>query len=192
APVAAAGAAAAESEESEEEDDTPTTTTDDEETTSGPDPEEARLRFGELAKAQKAVEKAIKKHGREHEKTVAELEKMGEVFKYFKLSPRQFEPLLTDIRATLARVRRHEKTIMNLCVRAGKMPRSTFIKSFPGNEVNLDWLEPFLSGKPYSEHLNAVKLDVQRAQKKIMAVEEETGVSLAEIKDINRRMSIGE
>ncbi|MDT8398080.1 MAG: RNA polymerase sigma factor RpoD [Pseudomonadales bacterium] len=193
--TAATGAVAAAGSNDDDEDDTETATadtSDDEEPSSGPDPEEARIRFEALHKASRAAIKAIEKHGRHHKKSMAELENLGEVFKYFKLSPRQFEPLLEQVRTSLNRIRRHEKNIVNLCVRTGKMPRSVFIKNFPGNEVNLKWIDEFLKGKPYSEHLLKVRHEILRSQKKMLALEEETGITVTEIKDINRRMSIGE
>jgi RNA polymerase primary sigma factor len=167
-------------------------TTEDEETVSGPDPEMARQRFEELRKQAKATERALKKHGRQDPKGQEALEKLGEVFKFFKLSPRCFDPLLANIRLQLNRIRRHEKNIMTLCVKSGKMPRNTFMKSFPGNEVNLKWIDAHLRKKPYSETLAKFKIEILRAQRKMEGIEEETGLAIAEIKEINRRMSIGE
>jgi RNA polymerase primary sigma factor len=77
-------------------------------------------------------------------------------------------------------------------VKTGKMPRNIFMKSFPGNEVNLKWIDNHMRRKPYSETLAKYKIEVQRAQRKIQVIEEETGLMIAEIKEINRRMSIGE
>jgi len=165
---------------------------DDDEVASGPDPEEARIRFEELRKQVRSTQRALKKYGRDHEKGIESLEKLGEVFKFFKLAPRQFDPLLEHIRACLTRIRRHERNIRNLCINAGQMPRSTFIKSFPGNEVNLKWLDNHLRRKDYSESLAKVKVEILRAQKKLGLIQEETGLTITEIKDINRRMSIGE
>jgi RNA polymerase primary sigma factor len=165
---------------------------DDDEVNTGPDPEEAKIRFGELSKNFKSAQRMLKKHGRQHDKSISSLNELGDIFKYFKLVPRQFDPLLSHIRASLARIRRHERNIMNLCIRTGKMPRPTFIKSFPGNEINLKWIEPHLKKQVYSEKLAKVKIEVLRAQKKMALVEEETGLTIGEIKDINRRMSIGE
>jgi len=173
-------------------DDDDSSDSDDDDNVSGPDPEEARIRFGELQKQMRSTQRALKKYGREHEKGIESLEKLGEVFKFFKLAPRQFDPLLEHIRACLTRIRRHERTIRNLSIKTGKMPRATFIKSFPGNEVNLKWLDNHLRRKDYSESLAKVKVEILRAQKKLVLVEEETGLTISEIKDINRRMSIGE
>ena len=163
-----------------------------EEAVSGPDPAIAQERFEELRKQLKSTERALKKYGRTEPKGQEALEKLGEVFKYFKLSPRCFDPLLANIRLQLNRIRRHEKNIMTLCVKSGKMPRNTFLKSFPGNEVNLKWIDAHLRRKPYSESLAKFKIEVLRAQRKMQGIEEETGLQVAEIKEINRRMSIGE
>jgi len=176
----------------DDDDDDSDDSSDDDEVASGPDPEEARIRFEELRKQVRSTQRALKKYGRDHEKGIESLEKLGEVFKFFKLAPRQFDPLLEHIRACLTRIRRHERNIRNLCINAGQMPRSTFIKSFPGNEVNLKWLDNHLRRKDYSESLAKVKVEILRAQKKLGLIQEETGLTITEIKDINRRMSIGE
>jgi RNA polymerase primary sigma factor len=159
----------------------------------GPDPEEAKLRFTELKKQYEKTSKSVNRNGRDHPRAMAELEKLGELFKSFKLTPRQFDPLLQHVRAVLSRLRRHEKSVMSLCVRSAKMPRKTFIESFPGNETNEKWIDKHIRAKkPYSELLVNVKTEVLRAQKKIKLLEEETGLTVTEIKDINRQMSIGE
>ncbi len=166
---------------------------DEDEAAVGPDPEEARIRFTELADQFKVTSTVVGRNGRDHAKAVAELEKLGELFKSFKLTPRQFDPLLQHIRAVLTRLRRHEKTILTLCVRHAKMPRKEFITSFPGNETNEKWIDKHIRAKEsYSELLVNVKTEVLRAQKKIRLLEEETGLTVTEIKDINRQMSIGE
>jgi len=159
----------------------------------GPDPEEAKLRFTELKKQYEKTSKSVNRNGRDHPRAMAELEKLGELFKSFKLTPRQFDPLLHHVRAVLSRLRRHEKSVMSLCVRSAKMPRKTFIESFPGNETNEKWIDKHIRAKkPFSELLVNVKTEVLRAQKKIKLLEEETGLTVTEIKDINRQMSIGE
>ena len=166
---------------------------DDDEVALGPDPEEARLRFKELREQYKLTSAVVGKRGRSDDRAKAELEKLGDLFKCFKLTPRQFEPLLSHIRAVLARLRRHEKAIMTLCVRGAKMPRKDFIASFPGNEVNGKWIDQHISAKEaYSELLINVKTEAIRAQKKIKLLLDETGLTVYEIKDINRQMSIGE
>ena len=166
---------------------------DEDEAATGPDPEEARIRFTDLREQYELTSTVVGKRGRHHAKSAEELEKLGELFKSFKLTPRQFDPLLSHIRAVLTRLRRHERTVLNLAVRGAKMPRKTFISTFPGHEIDEKWIDQHIKEKAaYSELLVNVKTEVLRAQKKIRMLEEETGLTVSEIKDINRQMSIGE
>ncbi|MBU15159.1 MAG: RNA polymerase sigma factor RpoD [Gammaproteobacteria bacterium] len=166
---------------------------DEDEAATGPDPEEARIRFTDLRAQYELTSTVVGKRGRHHAKSKEELEKLGELFKSFKLTPRQFDPLLSHIRAVLTRLRRHERTVLNLTVRGAKMPRKTFISTFPGHETDEKWINQHIKEKTaYAELLVNVKTEVLRAQKKIRMLEEETGLTVSEIKDINRQMSIGE
>ena len=188
-PVAAAGKKAAADEE--EEDDS--TTDEEDEVISGVDPEEARVRFDELKKQLDKAEKTLTKHGRDSKQAEKELSALGDLFKFFKLPPRQFEPIYTAVRNVLERVRREERAIMELCVRRAHMPRKTFIKEFPGNEVNESWIPEVIKKKrDYSDALKSVEEDITRAQRHLIEIEQETTLSLSSVKDINRRMSIGE
>ena len=166
---------------------------DDDETAVGPDPEEARIRFAELRDQYVKTSSVVTKHGRGDKRAIKELEKLGEIFKCFKLTPRQFDPLLSHIRAVLIRLRRQERNVMSLAVRSAKMPRKIFVDSFPGNEINEKWIDKHIKEKAaYSELLVKVKVEVVRAQRKMKMLEEEYGLTITEIKDINRQMSIGE
>ena len=166
---------------------------DDDETAVGPDPEEARIRFAELRDQYVKTSSVVTKHGRGDKRAIKELEKLGEIFKCFKLTPRQFDPLLSHIRAVLTRLRRQERNVMSLAVRSAKMPRKIFVDSFPGNEINEKWIDKHIKEKAaYSELLVKVKVEVVRAQRKMKMLEEEYGLTITEIKDINRQMSIGE
>jgi RNA polymerase primary sigma factor len=166
---------------------------DDEEANVGPDPEEAKIRFTAILKQYQRTSSTVGKKGRSDTKARAELEKLGELFKSLKLTPRQFDPLLSHVRAVLTRLRRHERAILNLAVRSAKMPRKIFIETFPGHEVNEKWINQHIKSKEaYSELLHNVKTEILRTQKKIRMLQEETGLTVSEIKDINRQMSIGE
>jgi len=176
-----------EDDDSDEDDD------DEDENVGGVDPEEAKERFEALTKQNAKTEKVIAKYGRDSKQAAKELDALGEVFKFFKLPPRQFEPMYEAVRGMLARLRREERAIMNLCVRSAHMPRKTFIKEFPGNEIDEDWIPEIIKKKrDYSDALKNVEMDIYRSQRKLRAIEAATGLDLATIKDINRRMSIGE
>ena len=166
---------------------------DEDEANVGPDPEEALIRFTEIRKQYEKTSASVGRRGRADVKAKAELEKLGELFKSLKLTPRQFEPLLGHIRAVLTRLRRHERAVLNLAVRSAKMPRKIFIDTFPGHETNEKWIDQHIKSKEaYSELLVNVKTEIIRSQKKIRLLQEETGLTVTEIKDINRQMSIGE
>ena len=192
-PPPAMSGAAAQNSSDDDSDDSDIDDDSEDDAATGPDPEEAAMRFTDLQKQFVKTSRSVARNGRDHARAKAELEKLGELFKSFKLTPRQFEPLLSHIRAVLGRLRRHEKTVMTLAVRHAKMPRKMFIETFPGHEVNEKWINQHIKAKAaYSELLVNVKTEVLRAQKKIRLLEEETGLTVAEIKDINRQMSIGE
>ncbi len=189
-PVASSKAEAASDDEEEEES---SGSDDDEETDSGVDPEEARSRFEALKKQCDKADKALAKHGRHSKQAEKELSALGDLFKFFKLPPRQFDPVYNQAREVLDRVRKEERSIMELCVRKAQMPRKTFIKEFPGNETNVSWIPDVIKKKrDYSDQLRTVEEHILRAQNALIDIEKETSLSLASIKDINRRMSIGE
>ncbi|WP_220733383.1 RNA polymerase sigma factor RpoD [Shewanella morhuae] len=164
-----------------------------EEGNKGPDPEEAREKFGHLRTAYESALKIIDAKGREHPESVKALFEIGEIFKEFRLVPKQFDRLVKSMRTMMDRVRVQERLVLKLCVEQAKMPKKNFVKFFTGNETNLDWFHTEkASTKPYAEGLRMVEDDVNRCRTKLAAVEEETGLVISAIKDINRRMSIGE
>ncbi|KGE03850.1 RNA polymerase sigma factor RpoD [Pseudohaliea rubra DSM 19751] len=158
----------------------------------GPDPVEAKKRFTALKRQYNKAEKAIAAKGRQHGETAEELEKLGELFKFFKLTPRVFEPLNEMARTALGQVREQEREIMRIAVRESAMPRKEFISSFQGAEADLKWVSRHARKKDYGSKLTARKDDIQRAQRRIQQIEEDTGLTVSEIKEINRRMSMGE
>ena len=159
----------------------------------GPDPEEAARRFEALTALSKKADEAIAKHGRSSKQATKALEELGETFKFLKLTPRMFDPLTSNVRDTLARVREQESIVSELVTKISGMPRKDFIKSFVGSETNLEWVDAHIAaGKPYSEKLEQNRNEILRAQRKLAAIEEISDLSIADIKEINRRMSMGE
>ena len=166
---------------------------DEDDNDSGIDPEYARERFNELRAAFDAAEEAIAAKGRMSKEGGKALEELGGVFRFFKLPPRQFDPIYGAARDILQRVRQIERDLMMQCIRYGKMPRKTFIKEFPGNETNLEWIPAVVKKKrDYSDSMRNVSDTVQRLQEELLEIEQQTGLELSTIKEINRRMSLGE
>jgi RNA polymerase primary sigma factor len=192
-PAAKPGAKKAAAEEEEVEEETPAEDGETDEVESGPDPELARLRFDDLRKQLGKATRSIKKNGRDHKLTHKELEKTAELFKFLKLPPRQFDPMVERVRTTANQVRELERQIMHLCVNYARMPKSAFLEEYPGNETNDKWVEKLARRKqPYAAKMGAIRDDVLRLQLRIGEVESQAGISCVEIKDINKRMSIGE
>ena len=166
---------------------------DKDENNSGVDPEEAEERFNALKKQWLKTQKSIAKHGRNSTQAENNLAKLGDILKFFKLPPVQFDPMYISARSVLIRIREEERVIMGLCVRDAKMPRKVFIKEFPGNETNENWIPEVIKTKPsYSDTLEQIQDNIVRSQRKLAQIVEETGLTVSTIKEINRRMSIGE
>ncbi|HEY9149351.1 MAG TPA: RNA polymerase sigma factor RpoD, partial [Gammaproteobacteria bacterium] len=160
----------------------------------GPDPEEARARFMELRKRHEKVEAAIAGKGKPSPARVEKLRaELSEVLLSFKLTPRVVDLLTMALRDTVDRIRGQERIIMDICVHKAHMPRKDFITSFPDNETDLKWLQKQIKGgHKYSAVLDECKDEIVRAQNRLVNIQAESGLAISEIKDINRRMSIGE
>ncbi len=170
---------------------------DDEEDTSasegGPDPEEAKARFEQIREQNAAVEAALAKHGRGSSELKFEQERLAELFSPIKLVPKHFERLVGQVRISVEQVRAQEKAVMQLCVKKAKVPRKTFIKSFPGHESDQTWLDAFQEAQPkYADRLEPLRADIARSQRKIAFEEDMVQLSVADLKEVNRKLSIGE
>ncbi|MCW7556143.1 RNA polymerase sigma factor RpoD [Endozoicomonas gorgoniicola] len=166
---------------------------DEDEEPGGLDPEEARERFGALQEKHEQMINVLAEHERGTQAAKQALADMAEPFMPLKLIPRMFDMLVFRIRNTLENIRSNERAIMQLCVRRSKMPRKIFLKTFPGNETDLEWVDQITSGSAaYSENIKAYRDEIIRAQKKLAAIEKDYGITLNQIKDINRKMSLGE
>jgi len=161
-----------------------------EEEDKGPDPVLAAERFDALRKQFNKTVRVIKKDGRDSKAGVRELNKLGDCFQFFKLVPKHFDTAVEMARAGHAQIRRQERLIMNVSVRRGKMPRKTFLEQFSGHEDDASWVDAQVNAG--HEALAEFADEITRAQKRIRQVSAATGLSVTEIKDINRRMSIGE
>ncbi|GAB5381283.1 MAG: RNA polymerase sigma factor RpoD [Aliiglaciecola sp.] len=166
---------------------------DDEEEDTGPDPELAKEKFDALRAQYIIARDVIASKGRSHKDARKQINELSEVFKEFRLVPKQFDRMVKNMRGMMDRVRVQERIVMKHCVANAKMPKKDFIKAFAGNETTTDWLNTLLaSDASYVPALLEVKEELERAISKMNQVEEETGLVIADIKDINRRMSIGE
>ncbi|WP_085676243.1 MULTISPECIES: RNA polymerase sigma factor RpoD [unclassified Pseudomonas] len=191
-PVPGAKAPAAK-EESDDEDEESEGGDDEEETESGPDPVVAAQRFGAVADQLQATSKVLKKNGRDVKESIEALQALADLFMPIKLVPKQFDVLVERVRDALNRLRQQERAIMQLCVRDARMPRADFLRLFPSNETDQTWSGDLAKrSTKWAAALGEKDAAIVACQQKLIDLETETGLTVAEIKEINRRMSIGE
>ncbi len=167
---------------------------DDSEGESGPDPEIAKMRFEELETVWNTAKSTIAQHGRNSAQGVEAMEALATVFMMFKFTPRLFDIISEMIRGTHEQIRTSEREVMRYAVRRGRMDRTQFRTSFPGQESNPAWLDEQIAKAPAEQkgYLEKVRPDVLAFQQKIADIEKDLDLNVKDIKDISKRMAIGE
>ncbi|QBS12873.1 RNA polymerase sigma factor RpoD [Legionella geestiana] len=161
----------------------------------GPNPEIAKTYFDDLAAHYEKAMTALKKHGRTAPETVKELEAMSDSFLKLKLTSREVDKLTRHFRQLRNHIREFERAVMRLCIEKARIPRKLFIDTFPGQETDSTWLDGLV--KKEAKKLDMVRIEecaeeIRSLQARLAGFEQEYGLTIAEIKDINRKMSIGE
>ena len=165
----------------------------DEEVSSGPDMQEVQRRMANIKKQYNKTLKVIESKGRHSKEAHVEFEKLGDIFQFLKFSPRMFDDIATIARSGLSKIREKEKLIQEQLVRNARMPRKDFLASYTENLTKVRWVDSLMKEKKYKKDLlKKVKQDVVIAQKDIIELEQRVGLSVKEIKEINRSMSMGE
>jgi RNA polymerase primary sigma factor len=159
----------------------------------GPDPEEAARRFAAVGKHLANSLSHIEKMGAKDPKTLKVRKKLSDEFMELKLAPRMFEALIANLRHAINEVRQLEKEIMIIAVRDAGMPRKEFILSFPKNETSNRWLQKQIKGgKKWSAAMGRLQEEISRRQDKLGTLEKTYHLTITDIKEINREVSIGE
>jgi|TARA_A100001015_G_scaffold167239_1_gene185917 RNA polymerase primary sigma factor len=165
----------------------------DEEGSSGPDMKEVQSRMTSLKRQFNKTTKVIEKKGRHSKEANKEFKKLGEIFQFLKFSPRMFEDIAAIARDGLNSIREKEKFIQTQLVKNARIPRKDFLALYPDNVTKVRWVDNLMKEKKYKKNLlENVKQDVVIAQKDLIEIESKVGLSLKEIKEINRNMSMGE
>ncbi len=158
----------------------------------GPDPAEVTRRMKKVKRLYNRFMTALQKNGISHATTQKNLKLLVAEFMEIKLAPKLFELMVAQLRDSVNSIRGQERQIMSLCVQSARMPRKDFISSFPGNETNLKWVEKHIRAKrKHSSQLSKLRDDIARCQKRLQRMEEGTFLTISEIKDINREISMG-
>jgi len=155
---------------------------------------EACERFKSIRAIHAKMQKTLTSKGSQDKAYVKLLQQLSDELMNIRFTSRSIERLCDSVRGMVEEVRGCERKIQQICVDRVRMPRPHFIQSFPGNETNLDWVEAEIAAAPkaYVAILTRSAPDIQEEQKKLLALQERIGISLKELKDINKQMSTGE
>jgi len=161
----------------------------------GPNPEQAKAYFDELRGCYDNAMVSLREKGRTDPGTVELLDLMSESFLKLKLTSRQVDKLTRHFRQLRNHIREFERSIMRLCIERARIPRKLFIDTFPGQETDLNWLPDLVT--QHGKKLDLLRIgeneeEIKRLQSRLAAFEIEYGLTISEIKDINKKMSIGE
>ncbi len=166
---------------------------DDDEINKMPSEEEIRDHFVALRKQFDKTVAAIDKYGKSHKSAKNQIEKLSDLFLEIKLIPKQFDALVNHMRDMMTTLRTQERLIMKLCCERATMPRKKFISTFPNNETDIEWINAQINaGEDWSSSLEEHVEDIIRAQRKMIHLEKTANLNIVEIKEANRKMSIGE
>ena len=146
-----------------------------------------------IRKAYKKAQAAHAKYGLGSPQHMKAQGEVTELLMAFRFSVRQVDRLCEQIRNAVEEVRSHERKIMAFCVTRSGMPRAHFIKTFPGNETNLSWVDKEIAAKKaYCSTLAKVQYEVKSHQEALIAMQERVGLPIKSLKDVNKQMSTGE
>ena len=166
---------------------------DDDEEDVGINLEELAKRFSSIKRQYNKSQKTIASSGRENDKAQKDLDKLGEVFKFLKLSPKRFETISLTARALAKAIRDSERQIYDICTQDCNMPRKDFLEIFRDNQTNFKFLDSTIrSKKNYAKLLKDVKPDINKIQKRILSLTDNVGMNVQELKDITSKMAKGE
>ncbi len=158
----------------------------------GLDYNDVKERVDELKELLMLASDTVEKNGYKDEKSEQAFAALALVFTEFKWVLQYFKKMQATFRSVVDQIRKNEKVILDICVRKGKMPRKEFIDSFINNESNSSWLNPYLKGHDFSQLIQENEAEIRKAQGNLLAIEIAQGLKISDLKDIHRRLSVGE
>ncbi len=159
----------------------------------GPDPEEAKIRFDRIRKSNIKLIRALEKHGMDSDQVKKLRKQISSEFLDIKFVPRQIDILNANMRRVVTESRAKEREMMEFCIKKAKMPRKTFVSVFVGNETDPKCMGKLLRKKDGdNDILKACSEEFKSCQIKLRELEKKVGMRIADLKEVNRRMSIGE
>ena len=154
--------------------------------------DEVKEKVDALKKQLAIVAETTKKHGYASEKTEQEFSVLTDLFMEFKWTSTYLKKLTGIIPRGIATVRAQEKLITDIAVNYAKIPRKEFLALFNENETSGAWLDQYLKDSTYGAAFKEREKELRKALKTLADIESEYGATISGLKDINRRMTIGE
>ncbi len=188
----AAAAAAAKEKAAAKDNDKDNSDEDEEEEPKGLDYYDVKERIDELRGLLETASEAVEKHGYSDKRSEQAIDALALVFTEFKWALQYSKKMHAMIRTVIGEVRKSEKVILDICVKNAKMPRKEFIDTFLANESSSKWLTPYLKGHDFSAVLQENEAKIRTAQRALLTIEKSQGLKIADLKDIHRRLSVGE
>ncbi|VFP80956.1 RNA polymerase sigma factor RpoD [Buchnera aphidicola (Cinara kochiana kochiana)] len=157
------------------------------------DPTLAKKKFLQLKKQYYITNNTIIKKNRNHQDSITAIQELSEIFKQFRLVPKQFDYLVNNMKKIIRKIRLQERKIMKLCTETCQIPKKNFLKLFCGQETNFTWFNIAINKKKsWSSKLNFIQQDIQISMQILSNIEKKTGLTIKQIKKINQRTLLGE
>jgi hypothetical protein len=152
--------------------------------------EDSLVRFGKIRRLHEKMKKALLEHGHRSKEYIKVRDQISAELLNIRFTARIIERLCDTVRGMVDEVRRHERSILDMCVNKGQMPRQHFIKVFPGNETSSRWIKnEVLTGRPYGPTLARFEPNILEQQHKLVEIQKRIGIPLKDLKDINKQMA---
>ena len=159
----------------------------------GPDPKEVKKRLKRIKKLFKKTKASLENLGSSDPKTIELQTKLADQVMELKLAPKITDLIVFCLQSAVTTIRTQERLVMKIAVNKAGMPRKDFISGFKNNQTNIEWIEKHIRAKrKHSSTLSKLKNDVLRAQRKLIKIENDTNLNISEIKELNRKMLIGD
>ncbi|WGE31946.1 RNA polymerase sigma factor RpoD [Actinobacillus genomosp. 2] len=157
------------------------------------DPELAREKFYALREQHEKALQAIQKHGRSHKKSREHIQALSDIFREFRLVPKQFDLLVESMQKMMKQVRAEERQIQRYAVEYAQMKKADFLKLFQGNETSEEWIEKAINAKKgaapkLANYIDQIRVNIANLQR----MEQNTGLTIAQIREIGGRIANGE
>ena len=159
----------------------------------GPDPKEVKKRLKRIKKLFIKTKASLENLGSSDPKTIELQTKLADQVMELKLAPKITDLIVFCLQSAVTTIRTQERLVMKIAVNKAGMPRKDFISGFKNNQTNIEWIEKHIRAKrKHSSTLSKLKSDVLRAQRKLIKIENDTNLNISEIKELNRKMLIGD